>query len=264
MKNYWVANPVPDRRNLGYWYIDLPNLPHSKRLNILLAFAQRFMEIGRQYNIIRFAGMGDISFKSDQDYLDYMNSVAMTTDEVPFFAIGREKDRSKIPLRIATRLCYYNLKGEIEEKEVDDLGALLRELRPDRSQALPYLMRCEESIRVGGCYVTLEKEAPHDAFMYIRLLSDIWFPIVQGYMEEDYSFDETYRDNRDIAHCHTPRLNSFLADLRQLAEEVGGTWRHDKPMTYPYNLMFDETGVILDESQWADIIGLEDKMARSD
>ena len=79
----------------------------------------------------------------------------------------------------------------------------------------------------------------------IELATDVWFPRTVGLLEEDAPWapaPPSY-DNSDLAACHTPRLNAFLAAVREAADE----WELLEPeeIGVRYADMVDEAGIRL-------------------
>jgi hypothetical protein len=91
----------------------------------------------------------------------------------------------------------------------------------------------------------------------ITLTSDIWFPIVDGYLERkvrvntDFGADEKARyqggfDNRELANRHTPRLNRFLSAIAAKVTEMGGEWSIGEDVDPKYKEQMTLTGIKLD------------------
>jgi hypothetical protein len=83
----------------------------------------------------------------------------------------------------------------------------------------------------------------------VDLRTDIWFPRILGILDGNAPLPPAppSRDNTMLANGHTPRLNAFLADVREAARALGGTWRLKPVDGLPrYAAMTDELGVVLD------------------
>lgn len=117
---------------------------------------------------------------------------------------------------------------------MDDLGALLRRFYPQAELEAPTAVtRCPPISIRGVLSNTRQLEASIGvrrgtrAHIRFRLLSDIWFPWVYG-IGLDLSSDLHKRfDNRELAQYHTPRLNRFLAAVREATQAIGGQWYLD-------------------------------------
>jgi hypothetical protein len=160
-----------------------------------------------------------------------------------------------------SRLCYYDLEGELIETDVKDTGKLLETLHPDRErcrfnmsyhvpvqiQVFPRSVSLPGNVDTSSSQSTLEQKTIN---IGILLYSDIWFPWVVGWLEERRacgSNNDKY-DNRELAQCHTPRLNRFISTVRELVLEYGGNWVIDSPPpdTGFYSPMVTEQGILLD------------------
>lgn len=152
--------------------------------------------------------------------------------------IGRREDvylpEVGLPLgkgRAAARVTVYGNSG-IEEREVSDLGAELLSLRPELDR-VPHVAPLE----ISG---PLTKDTVD---VVIALYTDLWFPTVVGINDLDDDV-ETY-DNSVLAARHTPRLNRFLAAMREAAESRGAGWEHDASSNRNYTSMVDDNGIHL-------------------
>lgn len=74
----------------------------------------------------------------------------------------------------------------------------------------------------------------------LRSFFDIWFEEVMGYGYADENKDNY--DNRSVAYRNTPRLNSFLRDVKKEVLKLGGEWK----MGSDYPKYVTEEGVLLD------------------
>jgi hypothetical protein len=164
-----------------------------------------------------------------------------------------------------TRLCYYDLEGELVEGDIEDIGKLLERLNPDKerskfnmSHEVPveirvYPMQVSSSGKTNISYDESSGAAEERTISFnISLHSDIWFPWVVGWLEKRPAFgskNDKY-DNRELAQCHTPRLNRFISTVRELVLEYGGTWSIEfpPPSTGFYSPMVTEQGILLDGS----------------
>jgi hypothetical protein len=154
---------------------------------------------------------------------------ALTPEEAP---AGR---------RFATpgRICWEEPDGRLVDGEVADLGPLLMRLRPD---AAPW------AAELFMAYVPPVVVQPLSGAFNIVLRTDIWFPRILGVLDGNAPLPpaEPSRDNTRLARCHTPRLNAFLADVRETALALGGSWR---PLPVEglsrYASMTDAGGIVL-------------------
>ena len=131
-------------------------------------------------------------------------------------------------------ICWHEVDTRRED-EIVWVGALLERLRPDAAERGSSFMSYQPpvAVRGGRGNVTIE------------LATDVWFPRTVGLLEEDAPWapaPPSY-DNSDLAACHTPRLNAFLAAIREAADE----WELLEPeeIGLRYADMVDESGIRL-------------------
>lgn len=134
-------------------------------------------------------------------------------------------------MRTRSRLAYYERDG-IVETMVDDVGALLAQLREPIDEDRDYAVEPCAPLCVSGFAVSFEPSSKRPLSAY-RLPStsvefsfgaDIWLPWVPGRLDPDDK--ETFYDNRELAHLHSVRLNKFLAEVRRITVERGGEWQY--------------------------------------
>jgi hypothetical protein len=144
--------------------------------------------------------------------------------------------------RFATpgRICWQEPDGRLVEGEVAELGPLLKRLRPDAAPwAADLFMAHVPPVVVRAFKGVID----------VDLRTDIWFPRILGILDGNAPLPPAppSRDNTMLANGHTPRLNAFLADVREAARALGGTWRLKPVDGLPrYAAMTDELGVVLD------------------
>lgn len=103
-------------------------------------------------------------------------------------------------------ICWHEA-GERREGEVAFVGPLLNRLRPDAPEST-----WDHIAWVPPVSVSVFRD-----FVSITLMTDVWFPRVIGFLEEDWP--DVMLDNAELAACHTPRLNTFLHAVRDAADE---------------------------------------------
>lgn len=125
--------------------------------------------------------------------------------------------------------------GAVQHGEVGDLGALLRRLRPDAAA-------WAERFMAHVPPVIVRSRGPR---VRIDLPTDIWFPRILGVLDGDAPPPPAapQRDNAALAHCHTPRLNEFLARIRAAADQWEQVW--PEGIAGRYADMTDESGIRL-------------------
>jgi hypothetical protein len=200
------------------------------------------------------------AYPGGPSYGQYLEQVLNETDRLIFFRQLSSSPGYLPEYRIIApaRLSYYDLDGELIDKEVDDVGELLQRLRPmpfesSEEEQYSYNYSKKSYMAEGSAiffYGNLRSKdwlPDSSTYLFINLYTDIWFPKVGGYLEDDSPYESrVFRDNRELALRHTPRLNRFLASVRDLTLEFDGIWKVDHP-TYEeqYNEQFDENGIHL-------------------
>jgi hypothetical protein len=163
-----------------------------------------------------------------------------------------EHQREGRALRAAARMAYFDAGGQLTEEYVDDLGELLRSLRPaDYEEAVNFMYRCSPLKAWGPLVDSRNSEksnwwvVPGEATVDFSIRSDIWYPYISGLLEPDVTVDYGI-DNRALSGRHTPRLNAFLADVRQATVAIGGTWKLDGEQRTTYEGLLSDAGIDLD------------------
>ena len=131
-------------------------------------------------------------------------------------------------------ICWHE-DGTRREGEIVWVGALLERLRPDAAERASSFMSYQPPVAVRGGRGSVT----------IELATDVWFPRTVGLLEEDAPWapaPPSY-DNSELAACHTPRLNAFLAAIRESADE----WELLEPeeIGLRYADLVDEAGIRL-------------------
>lgn len=140
-----------------------------------------------------------------------------------------------------SRIAFADAGGAVVEDEIEDLGLVLA--------AAPYAapVRHRPPLRVDTGFGTgLGAGSGVEFWASISTCSDIWLPWSSARYEEDAE-PEDFSDNRELADLHTPRLNAFLARLREVTVAMGGSWALERDTT-DRALLFElgDSGVLLD------------------
>ncbi len=277
--NYWT---VQEKYEISRWYASFPQGQMSDPWEAL-PFLQKVLKAAEREEVYRVKyapwRSGDLGLKLDLEYRaypdgpsygEYIEQVLNETDKLIFFNQLSASPGLLPEYRIIApaRLSYYDLDGELIDKEVEDVGELLRQVRPLEydlpddwreltEEQLFYAKKRINSYKPQGSaiffYGNLSTGKSSDdigAHLSIELYTDIWFPEVGGYLEDqDTPYGHRiFYDNRELALRHTPRLNRFLTGVRDLTLEFGGTWSVDRDpeSNDRYDLMHDENGINLD------------------
>lgn len=279
-KNYWV---IQDKYEFASWGVKFPldtmNAPWE-----MLPFLQKVLEAAEREEVFRLVKApwqkGDLDLYQDLEYLarpegptyaQYIEQILVKTGKLIFFRQLSSITGLLPEYRIIApaRLSYYDINGELRDEEVKDVGELLRQVRPTQDDLPDYWPELSEqeileekksidksyksegsAIFFGGNIVPKDSERDYGSYLYINLYTDIWFPKVGGFLEDQPVLyeDRVFYDNSELALRHTPRLNRFLASVRDLTLEIGGTWHvdKDKESTEAYDKQYNEDGIILD------------------
>ena len=138
-------------------------------------------------------------------------------------------------LATPARLAWWE-NGELHQGDVPWVGALLERLHPGVDAAF--------AKRWMSWTAPLEVWGTRD-FVHITLRTDAWFPrtLTLDTVEASIGLPRPAHDNLALARIHTPRLNRFLATLRQAADE----WELLNPegIGKLYDEMTDVSGILL-------------------
>jgi hypothetical protein len=137
-------------------------------------------------------------------------------------------------LQTTTRVAYVNGDGDVVEGDVADMADLVAEVGTTAA-----------SLHVPALTVMTLREGGGGVSTTISFATDIWLPWTSVAHEPGMQWDELV-DNFELAAVHAPRLNAFLAAVREATEEVGGQWSLDEDVIFSlYSFEVDETGVLL-------------------
>jgi hypothetical protein len=246
-------------------------------------FWKKVLQAGEEEGVFRVEKIWDDpplydKAASGQSYADYVEQTLRQTGELVFF----QQLSNHYSLDAPARICYYDLEGKVVEaeprrSELGGLGGLLSQFRPDVVQDWKscYLSRNHNPLELRGqkawerkredflSYTDEEFEQRRfrQAYLDIEIYTDIWFPWISGYMEDEdrgwktgfvdgktviYQEGEWY-DNRELAMCHTPRLNRFIQRVKQLTLDYGGEWSIDRADAKgSWDSHWNEDGIVLD------------------
>jgi hypothetical protein len=276
--NYWVMEDEPE---LATWYAKFPKGSMTDPWEVL-PFLQKVLEAAGQEEVYRVKrapwSSGALGLKLDLEYRaypggpsygQYLEQVLSETDKLIFFRQLSASPGLLPEYRVIApaRLSYYDIDGTLIDREVEDVGELLRRVRPPEVDLPDYWRELSErelankkkfinksykaegsAIFLGGDLIEKDTALDFGTYLSIELYTDIWFPKVGGYLEDHSPYQSrVFHDNRELALRHTPRLNQFLASVKDLTLEFGGTWKVDYPsIDEQYNQQFNENGINLD------------------
>lgn len=249
MLNKWSAN----KDAIALWFIKFPVISGQDDIQRLFTFVDWLLELGETEEVYRLVNTGGANpYRSDSGirYSEFLKRELERTGRIPLFwgdrFIAENRDDR---LRTPGKICYYDTQGKVIEREIEDMGILLQELRPDR--IAPENMRHMfgvAPVAIEGFEVHLDESIPDMSrrpTVIVGTHTDIWFPKVRGYLEAEP--DASRKDNQVLAQCHTPRFNRFLQKVHELALEMGAEWKLDLEECHPfYRDLITETGIRLD------------------
>jgi hypothetical protein len=253
MLNFWASQEYP----FAGWRGKFPLEAGLSNLERQLAFLVKVHEVAEQESVRQ-------AIEPPREHSKYLENSDSRYTHVQYlrayYTQTGEVSHGLSPS--TTRLCYYNLEGDLVEGDIEDTGELLKILHPDkeRSRFMSYedpvrLIVTPERVSSLGKVNTLLAEdtdvgEERTIDVSIQLNSDIWFPWVAGFLEErrTHGSNNDKYDNRELAQCHTPPLNRFISTVRELVLEYGGIWRIDYPDPFIgfYAPMITEQGILLD------------------
>jgi hypothetical protein len=152
---------------------------------------------------------------------------------------------------ILTEICFYDEHGNIQSLKVNNIRKILQatynyemleewEINGDIYNNDIHTLDISP-IDIGGDYLSMEKVSNNtqsEIHIYISCKTDIWFPWIPDRYGGVF-------DNRELAHCHTPRLNNFLSGVKELVLDIGGTFEIDCTSSF-YEKQLSQAGISLD------------------
>jgi hypothetical protein len=256
MGNYWMARADSP---FAEWEAIFSPPATENDIQCLLRFAKSLLEIGEHESIYRvLETRSPINFMatSGQNYAQFLEGELAENGTLLLFDLGLGvAENYEGTLRTPAHICYYNLEGDLTESEVENMGALLENLRPDDADWGNMFMGAVSPITVLSRQVSLRElsdfnQQKRAVQIRVLLYTDIWFPKVLGILEGDQSLSPDppkWYTNSELANCHTPRLNRFVSKVHQLTLELNGEWRLNSPegLAEHYKSMLNKDGIIL-------------------
>lgn len=237
MQNLWSTRSDPP---FAEWEMRFAPPATETDLQRLLELVRRILAAGERHEVYRVLETpAPFPFRSAPrwTYADFLASILQSSGSLPLFDLGSGvAPTPEGQLVTPGKVCFYDLNGQLVESEVNDLGALLERRRPsDLPEWRRHQMAHVAPVAILGRRITVAPSSPGrpgPVRIILSLLTDIWFPWVLGTFLGEQPLRPHPRllyDNRELAFCHTPRLNRFLSEVRRLAESLGGEWRRAPP-----------------------------------
>jgi hypothetical protein len=247
MKNHWVSSRDEE---YACWYVRFPEEQMTNDWEVF-QFMKEVYECGEAEGVYRVVCTEEPhAYQEDSgiSYIEHLEKVLNETGKYVGFwrvSVAARRDKEGEGFLATTRLSYFETDGTIAEVEVRDLGKLLMRLRPDQLDMQRYDMASSLPMVLSGMKGGWDEEdgTPYITYLRICLQTNIWFPWVRGFPGET----KRWNDNTDLALRHTPRLNRFLARVKELTLQFGGKWERSNDQHISiYWPMIGEEGILLD------------------
>jgi hypothetical protein len=257
-RNYWATY----RQSITLWGGALPP-PATLGVQRVFEFARHVLDAAEREQVMRVVLLPTRSATRKErapTWFEHIHTRFEQRGHLKLFPHGADAWLGD-SLRQPARLAYY--QGEqIVEEDIEDVGTLEKAVVSARGGD-PHSIRSTLPIVLGGGSPDEEGEAPgrpptREFPIYLALYTDIWFPRVTGLDVGDHvGRDPKARhpargrdglmDNSELAARHTPRLNRFIATLRDAILELGGTWKLDRSGAPHHHLpVLHDGGILLD------------------
>ena len=194
--------------------------PKMHNLSLIIAFLTGVLEAGERERVLMIEEQeGEFAYHKSMgiSYAQHMNNV--------FEQYGKilPVHDSLYPV---SHLCYYDVDGNLTEGDVSDMGDLLDEVMPyEELKNYQCYVNCPLDVYCDYYPPSAQSDLDEEVFhLTIYTKTDIWHPKL---------FNPIDDDNLELAMCHTPRLNRFLAEFKRLTLEFGGEWKYGDGIPLP-------------------------------
>lgn len=247
-RNYWTTY----KRPFAGWQAVIPATAEPEDTERLLQFCKQVLIAGEQekvYRLVRESQDTNDSPNLIDLYIEYLRQKNTDPRDFGFGYIHEFAAFCGFGVKQTTLVCHYDLENQLASSEISNIVDLLARVRPDIYADLRGQLY--RPVLIWGYKIVLKAYST----FFIELESDIWFPKVQGNwqdIDEDFAQYDWYF-NTELAACHTPRLNTFLTKVRQVALEMGGSWGLSSLHDGRYNMnplyiqVVNENGINLDQ-----------------
>jgi len=229
MKNFWIHTENP----FVTWLGDLTTV--ASHPEAILEVVQSILASGVRHQIFDVEYAPEVDYRRGRDIAisDVLARLLRNNKILDVFAFTGAAMLPGIPgsSTVETTLCYYDRADRLTESVVTDQGALLASLEPVPDSIPNGMMEHYPAIRITGerysdvrAGVYVDRSA-HPLPVEFRLCihSDIWFPWIYGSAHPECDQRRMF-DNRELANCHTPRLNAFLGEVAAAVRQAGGSF----------------------------------------
>ena len=229
MKNLWIQT----ENAFVTWIADFTAI--SAQPTRIVEFVRTLLASGSAHRIFDVAEAPIINYRRDRDG-SLGDVVGRLLDHGKILDLFGFTGAAMLPghpqsSTVETTLCHYDRGDQLVERVVTDQGALLASLEPAPGSIPNGCKTHYPAVRITGRRyadvregVSVDQRArPLRVAAYIGIHSDIWFPWVYGSAHPEADHIRMF-DNRELASCHTPRLNAFLGEVAQAARGIGGSF----------------------------------------
>jgi len=229
MKNLWIQT----ENAFATWVADFSAV--TTQPAAILAFVQATLASGTRHRIFEVVEAPVIGYRRERDgaLSDVLGRLLEQDRSLDVFGFTGSAMMPGPPTSsvVETTLSCYDPADQRVERVVADLGAVLASLEPVPGSIPNGSMTHYPAVRVTGLRYTVvdgripvdNRPNPRPVAVYFGIHSDIWFPWVFGAAHPLRDLQRMF-DNRELAHCHTPRLNAFLRDVAAAARQAGGSF----------------------------------------
>lgn len=230
MINYWVARVEPP---FAAWSAKMPAPTTSTIVAQIFELAVYILQAGAEqavYEVQQTVIPPGFHQAQHGTYAQFLNKQKEAGQPLSLFHYGSGVVAGTDgQLMTPARLCYFKIDGVVAEAPINDLGALLQELRPaDREWGDSYMARIAPVTVTSLPLRLVSKSVSAQPFVItIELFSDIWFPQVLALLEDKQPaahLPRIWYSNATLAALHTPRLNRFLVAIQEQVTLLGGSW----------------------------------------
>lgn len=250
MNNNWI---VLEDTKFAEWQITFPiQVFYTDALNIL-NFAMALLKAGENENVYTLQAQQDAPLKNTISEISVLwNKTLEEENRISLFDL-QFNETWKWIISTASHICYFDKAGKIKEAAVNNIGTFLKELNRNSEMYSEGFREDAGAITLLSNDVSIHKKNSgqyNPVVFNISLRTDIWFPKVLGLglqNELDFSPKLKWYDNSALAFCHTPRLNNFLSQVRELALSHSGKWQLLQPenIAKNYEPMVSEYRIII-------------------
>jgi hypothetical protein len=245
-RNYWYVSQYDSAWHLPTWRAKFPVGKIATQQDAW-PLIKTILEVGWQEEILRI-------FTEEVELRQFIYDVDRGVIPVPFSEalhngffdaieqlVTSNLSECIVDINGMTKVSYYEKNGQLVDKYVGgrDLGKFLYNYHLGSFGSYQSRFKKRFLYPYSSCLSFKDHfmpvNNPEGCYLDITLTSDIWFPIVNGFMEKKVGIWDTFGadevadykgrfDNRELANRHTPRLNRFLSAIAAKVTEMGGEW----------------------------------------